>query len=131
MSENNTLEDSRKILQILKLFGFSSITIVEGKSVTKLFDVLCFIFAVSIGVFSLLAYITHRKELEMSQSDIANYGNFIMMITAICVAIIAMTTTFIFRHKIWSMIVRCVEVDENVRKSVFTEMISRFHKNRT
>jgi uncharacterized membrane protein YozB (DUF420 family) len=117
MPSISPLEFTKKNLLLLKIFGFSSITIIDRKSVTKFTDFLFFVFPLSLGFFCLYLTVVSREKLESSQSSIANYGNFILMIASICVSITSMILAFIFRHQIWLLLVRLVEVDENVGES--------------
>ena len=107
------------LLHFIKLFGFNSITINGKKSSTKAFDVLWFVLALSLGVFCCYLAAINREELGTSKSEIANYGNYIMMLTSIFVSMVSMIFSFIFRHKIWSRSVRIFEIDEIVSSLEF------------
>jgi hypothetical protein len=114
MVEEKVLELTKKNLIVLKFLGFSSISFVNGKSVTKFFDVLCFLFALSCGFFFCYLAIINKDNLSSSKSAIADYGNFLMLIASIFVSMSAMCCSFIFRHKIWSIILTLFDVDEKV-----------------
>lgn len=114
MPDSETFKLYARNVVFLKVLGFRAISIVDGKSVTKPLDILFFALSVALGVF--IAYLTviNRKSLAISQSEIANYGNFITILSSICVSIIAMVFSFIFRHKLWNVIVCFADVDEKV-----------------
>ena len=122
MELQKSLEFLNRRLVFLKVFGFSSITITGKKSVTKPFDFLCFVLALSLGVFCCYLAATNRKEFDTSSSEIANYGNYIMLIALIFVSMVAMIFSFIFRHKIWSMNVKILEMDEKVSSLKFFQI---------
>lgn len=118
MASRKSLEYTRKKLILLKFLGFSSLTIVNGKSVTKPFDILCFLLALSCGFVICYFAIVNRESLSTSKSEIADYGNFIMLIASICVSMLSMCFSFIFRHKIWSMLLETIGVEDKV--NIFT-----------
>lgn len=116
MAPSKPLEYTQNRTIGLKLLGFLSISFVNGKSVTKFFDVLCFLFALSCGFFFCYLAIINKDNFSNSKSAIANYGNFLMLIASICVSMTAMCCSFIFRHKIWSMVLIATDVDEKVEE---------------
>lgn len=93
----------RKII-FLKVLGFRAISIVNNKSVTKPTDLLYVLASISLGVFICYLSIEFKEELKMSKSAIANYGNFISNVAAIIVSIFSMCLAFIFRHRLWEII---------------------------
>lgn len=98
-------------IKVSKLFGFSPFTIVNDKCVTTLFDFLLFIGNLSIG--SMFAYqsVRYRKELVSTNSEIVEVGILVSCVSLISVSLISMMLNFIFRKKIWNMILGLKEVD--------------------
>lgn len=109
-----SLEYLKKRLILFKVLGFSSITIVNGKSVTKPIDVLLFVFSLSVGISFCYIAATNHKTLSSSKSKIADYGNFIMLIVSIGISMLSLVLSFIFRHRIWLMLVTLGEVENKV-----------------
>ena len=114
MAPQSNLEFSKKRLIYFKLLGFGSFSIVNWKSVTKPVDILFFILPLSLGFSAIYFAIINREKLSSSKSMIADYGNFIMIIASICVTIVSMIFFFIYRHKIWSILLHLVDVEEKV-----------------
>lgn len=105
MDSTSSVAQFASNIGILKLLGFRSITIVNGKSVTKPIDLLFFLWSVSLGVFiSYLSFLS-REDFFKSKSQIANYGNYLSYICSIFVSIIAMIGAFVFRHRLWDLVV--------------------------
>jgi hypothetical protein len=120
MTAYNTLEYSRQRFQIFKFLGFSPVTIVKWKSFTKPIDVLCFVIPVFIGFSACYFAIIHREKLETSKSKIADLGNFVMVIASICVSMVSVVVFFIFRHNLWSVILKMDEVERKFKSIGFT-----------
>lgn len=112
---SDTLKYSRRRVLMFKFLGFGPITVdVNWKSKTKPTDVLFFLFPIVFGFSAIYFAIINREKLSSSKSMIADYGNFIMIIASICVTIVSMIFFFIYRHKIWSIILEMVKVEEKV-----------------
>lgn len=114
MTSKTTLKFIKNRLFAFKVLGFFSLTIVNDKSVTKFFDVLYFLFALLLGFFFAYLAVVNREVLANSKSKIAEYGNFIVLIVSIVVSMSAMCMSFIFRHKIWLMILTLAELEDEV-----------------
>lgn len=114
MALSSTVQISAKHIIILKVLGFASITVVDGKSVTKLTDVLYLIASIFFGVFICYLSIVNKENLATSTSEIADYGNFISYVASIIVSIICMIFVFIFRHRIWEIILKLGRVEDKV-----------------
>lgn len=110
----DALEFARKRFIAFKILGFASVTIINWKSVTKPIDVLFFLLPLSGGFFSCYFAIFNRNKFTTSKSEIADYGNFIMMIAAICIAMISMITAFVFRHSNWNIIIELTKIESKV-----------------
>lgn len=116
MTLAKSLEYTRQRIKLLKVLGFVPITVVNGKSVTKPFDIICFLLALLFGLFFVYLGVTSQESLSSSDSKIAKYGNFIMFIASVCVSMTSMCFSFIFRHEIWSMVVVLAAVEEKVKE---------------
>lgn len=99
-----------------KFLGFNCITIMDGKSVTKPLDVLLLLIHIFIGISIFGFLYRQRRTLAASSSEIANFGNYIMFIALIVVAIISMFVNFYLRHRIWAIILNFVEIEKMVGK---------------
>lgn len=115
MSESATVRISRKVLESSKLIGFSPITVVGGKSTTKITDILLFLSNVAFGIFICALSIQKKDELMTSQSKMANIGNVAAQISAVVIAITLMVSSFICRHRIWTSVLVFDEVDRKVK----------------
>lgn len=115
MQESATLRMSRKVLQNSKILGFSPITIVEGKSTTKIFDIVLFLSNIAFGIFICVFSIQNRSELMTSQSKIANLGNFAAQISSVVIAITLMVSSFICRHRTWTSVLVLDKIDRKVK----------------
>lgn len=110
----STIEIYTKNIIFLKVLGFRSISIVNGKSVTKPTDVLYLIVSISFGIFICYLSILRKDEFETSKSAIANYGNFISYVAAILVSVISMCCVFYFRHRLWDIMLKFADAEEKV-----------------
>lgn len=119
MTQSSTLKFITDRIILLKLMGLASFTIVNGKLVTKPTDILFLIFGVGFGCFICYFSFANRGELMVSKSAIANFGNLVAFIASTLVSICSMIFAFIFRRRIWSMIVRLAEVEEMVKLSKY------------
>lgn len=109
-----TLENAVKRMRASKFLGFNSISIVNGKSVTKPIDIMLLLLNMLLGVFIFCFMYRQRKNLAASSSEIANFGNYIMFLALIVVAIVSMISNFIVRHRSWGIILTFVEVEKMV-----------------
>lgn len=116
MDTSSTIKLAARNLFILKILGFCSITIVNGKSVTKLTDVLYLVVSVSFGIFIIFLSITKKENLASTKSPIADLGNFISYIAAIIVSIISMLAVFCVRHRIWKMVLKLESIEQKFEK---------------
>lgn len=117
MPSRETLDFYTRNVIYLKVLGFRAISIVDDKSVTKPLDLFFFLFAVFFGVSICYLTVINKDRLTSSQSEIANYGNFISLIASICVSIFSMILAFVVRHRLWNIVVNFAEVDEKVNKN--------------
>lgn len=116
MASSSTIKLVSRYLIIPKIIGFSSITIVDGKSVTKPTDLLYLVASVSFGLFIIFLSIINKENLTSSKSPIADLGNFISYIAAIIVSIISMLTVFCLRHRIWKMVLKLDSIENKFKK---------------
>lgn len=114
MSSQQAFDSMRRKLIFLKICGFSSITIENGKSRTTFIDILCFFGALSFGLWCLYMTFISSDTFKNPNSSIAFYGNFTLMVASNCVSTLSMVIAFIFRHRIWSLFVQILKIDENV-----------------
>lgn len=115
MAELTAMEHGARAVFPLKILGFMSITIVNGKSYTKPLDVFFFLLSVSVGISICVFSFLQRKSLVTSESKVADFGNFMSFISAICVSITSMCVSFVFRHKVWSVLLSLIKVDKKVK----------------
>lgn len=113
-SSIRTIEQAARNIILLKSLGFLSITIVDGKSVTKFFDVLYFIFGVSFGISMCYVSIIRKHELGTSNSSIADFGNYIGFLASVIISITTMIINFIVRHRTWDFAVRLAILEDKV-----------------
>lgn len=102
-----------RFLIIYKLLGLSPVTIIDGKSVTRLCDLLCLFISLFIGAFICFYTITNQKTFNPS-SDIASTGAFLTFIASIVIAMTSMICSFLFRHKLWVMILKLAGIEQKV-----------------
>jgi len=103
-----------KILHCYKFLGFGSFTVVDGKSVTKFGDIFWLLLSLSLGGFICYLSITQKHVLGSSQSDIADHGNFLTLLMSIFIALMAMCCCFVFRHKIWWIVLSLGKIETKV-----------------
>lgn len=101
--------------KVLKVFGVTFFTVENGKSVTKIVDVLCMVFFILLGVFVCYFSVTMRSDLADQKSKISNVGNFLAFIASVVIIILSTLITFIFRHKIWSLAQKLDVIEQKVR----------------
>lgn len=116
MAVSTTIKLASRNIFILKIIGFCSITIVDGKSVTKPTDVLYLIVSVSFGIFIMFLSIINKENFVTSKSPIADLGNFISYIAVMLVSVISMLTVFCLRHRIWRMILKLASIEEKFKE---------------
>jgi hypothetical protein len=73
----------------------------------------------------------NREKLETSKSKIADLGNFVMIIASICVSMVSVVVFFIFRHKLWSIILKMDEVERKFKLIGFPVDYSNIVKSNT
>jgi hypothetical protein len=118
MLQSTTVDFYARTVIYLKVLGFRAITIVNGKSVTKPIDLLFFLFGLYLGGAICYLTVINKEKFASSQSEIANQGNFISVIASICVSVISMIFAFIFRHRLWGIILNFAGVDEKVKSNL-------------
>ena len=130
MSSFNSVDLARKRFFFVKLLGMYPITIVDGKSVFKLRDLLPL--AVKLTFTSSLFYfcIKNRDQLKISELEIVDQRNFVSYIAALIVDIVTPIYCCIFRHEAWKIIVFLKEIDEKFGKlqKDFTKIAIFFFK---
>lgn len=117
--DNSTFENALLNHRIMKIFGFSPKTIVNGKSVTKPLDFVAPTINLIIG--SLLVYfsIQNPEELSQSKSEIINFGNFVTFIAGIIISIICVIVSFFFRHHTWEVFIELSKIEKNFARIGF------------
>lgn len=111
MNESFTIQSAIWSLKILKVLGFSSNTIVDGKSVTKPLDVLFFVGSIVTGISLIFLSIKLQDELATSKSKMIDFGNFLANVASLVIAITSMSLAFIFRHQIWNIVLELYEIE--------------------
>lgn len=125
MAENFTIRFAESTLKILKVFGFSAITIVNGKSVTKPWDILFPIVSMTTGCFLIYLSILFQDELATSKSPVIDFGYFVTYVASLVIAMTSMVLAFVFRHHIWSIVLELHEVEKTFRGIGFNEDYKR------
>lgn len=116
MFQSTTSKIAAKIFSYFKVFGFCTVTIIDGKSITKPIDIFYLVSSISLGVFICSFSIYKRNNFASSNSEIADIGNFTTFFMSIVISIISMVISFIFRHKNWTMILKLENVERRVSK---------------
>lgn len=98
-----------------KILGIACFSVENGKSVTKLADVISFLSSIIIGILVCYFSFITRSELGEKQSKIVSIGNFLTFIASILIIILSLFITFIFRHKIWSLAQKLDDIEVKVR----------------
>lgn len=101
MSQSYLLTDVLKNVKFLKILGITFFSIENGKSVTRLQDVLYMLTTIGIGAFICYYSLAYSNEMDSEDSKIASIGNFLVNIASIIIVILSVFITFLFRHKIW------------------------------
>lgn len=112
MDVSPTIRLGARVVIALKFLGFGSITIINGKSVTTLTDLLCLLASISLGVFIIYLSVVSKKVFAQSTSPIADLGNFVSYIAAINVSIVSMISVFYWRHRIWQMVLTLAAIED-------------------
>lgn len=100
---------------IPKILGIACFSVENGKSVTKLGDVILFLSSIVIGILVCYFSFIIRTDLVAQQSRIASIGNFLAFIASVFIIILSLLITFIFRHKIWSLAQKLDDIEVKVR----------------
>lgn len=114
MVESKTIDIAKKVVEYFKLIGFIPITIINDKSVTKPMDMVYLLGSISFGVFICIYSIHRRQDLVTSNSEIADKGNFMTFFMSIVISIISMISGFVFRHKIWNLVIKLYMIEQKV-----------------
>lgn len=102
--------------QIFKLLGITFFTVENGKSVTKLQDVMYMFATVGMGGFICYYSLFYNDTWSWNESAIATIGNFLSSIASTVIVMISVFITFLFRHKIWSLAQRLDTIEQKVSK---------------
>lgn len=120
MSRFSTLNAAARVFNYFKLIGFTSVSIIDGKSVTKPMDVVSMLCSISLGLYICIFSIIRKQDFSStSKSEIADNGNFITFLMSIVISIISMISAFIFRHKNWRTIVKLDDIEHKVNFGKF------------
>jgi len=101
MSQSYLITDVLKNVKILKILGITFFSVENGKSVTRLQDVLYMLTTIGIGAFICYYSLAYSNDINSEDSKIASIGNFLVNIASIIIVILSVFITFLFRHKIW------------------------------
>lgn len=110
MSEKLTIQRATNVFKVLKVFGFASFTIENGKPVTKLTDLIYIFASVSVGFMLIFFLFKYRDELANTKSELIDLGNFISIFAALSIAMISILISFLFRYSIWKIVLGLCEV---------------------
>lgn len=111
-----TLLAAERVLGMFKILGHTTITIVDGKSVTKWTDVFFFLFGVSSGILIAIMSVINREHISNFNSNIADIGNFSTYLASIMIAMITMICGFICRHNTWDMLIVLADAETKVQR---------------
>jgi len=114
MKKQSSLEKGGKILTNMKFIGFPAISIEDGRSVTKPIDLGLFATNFSLGVFICILTIRNKANILTDQPEIADYGNFVILIASNLTALSSVIFGFILRHNIWKIAVNIYKVELRV-----------------
>lgn len=118
MSQNQVISITKSLQRfskILKILGVACFSVENGKSVTKLEDVICIVLSILIAISTCYFSVIIRVDLAEQQSRISSIGNFLSFIASVVIIILSMLITFIFRHKIWSLAQKLDAIELKVR----------------
>lgn len=115
-------------LKVMKFFGFLAISIENGKSVTKPTDLLLFATHFITGCVLMVLTIIYRGKLVTSGSEIIDMGNFSTFIAAILMVLSSMTLSFIFRHKVWNILLKLESIDRALEENGLEGIDTRIGK---
>jgi hypothetical protein len=101
MSQSFLITDVLKNIKLLKILGITFFSVENGKSVTRLQDVLYMLTTIGIGAFICYYSLAYSNDMNSEDSKIASIGNFLVNIASIIIVILSVFITFLFRHKIW------------------------------
>ncbi|KAG5673596.1 hypothetical protein PVAND_003628 [Polypedilum vanderplanki] len=129
MSQSISISLALKNAKFLKLLGLSCFSVENGRSVTKLTDVLCMLTSISIGVFVCYYSVNFRNELAMQNSKITSVGNFLSFLGSVIIVVLSVFITFLFRHKLWSLAFKLDSIEEKAQTTLklANEMMKRSH----
>lgn len=121
MRELMIREHVLRIFKTLKFFGFAIFTIKNGKSVTTLTDLLFLGANLFVSISLLVCSVIFRDLFSQNGSEILNFGNLVTFVTANCLTTISMMIGFLFRHRIWKIMVELTEIDRMLNSIEFFE----------
>lgn len=121
----STLASSIKAFEVLKLLGFASFTVDNGKSVTKPLDILIVLTRICTGTFIIVVSLIYRDELATGTSKIVDMGNLVTYVSAVLISIISMIMSFLFRHEVWNISIELSTAEELFSEIGFTEDYAR------
>ncbi|KAL7016510.1 hypothetical protein ACKWTF_010040 [Chironomus riparius] len=101
MSQSYLITDVLRNVKLLKILGITFFSVENGKSVTRLQDVLYMLTTIGIGAFICYYSLAYSNDVNSEDSKIASIGNFLVNIASIIIVILSVFITFLFRHKIW------------------------------
>lgn len=122
-----------RIFKVLKCFGFAAFTVENGKSVTKLMDLVFFALNLLVS-FSLLSIsCIYRDDVLKVDSDVEseviNFGNFVTFIATNALSSVTMILGFVFRHRTWKILVMASKIDRMLNNIGFCEDYSASANN--
>lgn len=123
--DSELLKNVLKTFKILKIFGFATFTVENGRAVTKVRDLFFFLQSFCFGVILIFISIKYKSLLGTSKSVIADYGNFVIYIASIFIALISMIVSFVQRHRVWSNVVKMSDCDRKLKEIGFFKHYER------
>lgn len=117
--DSELIENIKKTFKILKVFGFATFTVENGKSVTKPRDLYFLLQNICIGILLIFISIKYKTALGTSKSVVADYGNFVTYIASLVIALISMVVSFIHRHRTWRNVIKMSQVDTKMKRIGF------------
>jgi 7tm Chemosensory receptor len=113
------IDNAENILRLLKVFGVAPFTVVKNKSTTRLIDVLSSLTTILASGIILVSSIIYSENLKTGKSDLCDFGAKVSIIGGVSVVLIATSVTFLYRHRVWSIIVNLRAVDKIFKNFMF------------
>lgn len=129
MSKSTIKKSAIRTFRILKVFGFASFTIENGKLVSKPIDFLFLGLNICIAASLLFLSIKFRAVLLRSESELVDSGNYFAYISSFISDLLMMILAFLVRYEVWSVAVELSKIDQKLENIEFFEDFSKIRRN--